>query len=85
MVRSPNLIRRPRGVFVTRLMNSDGGNYSIWRRAVSNRVRGGGKLSRQIAERERDGGASVEEEGEREWMKGIELSRKFHEKVWVGC
>ena len=67
------------------LMNSDGGNYSRWRRAVSNRVRGGVKLSRQISERERDGGASVEEEGERERMKGIELSRKFQEKVWVGC
>ena len=45
----------------------------------------GVKLSRQISERERDGGASDEEEGERERMKGIELSRKFHEKVWVGC
>ena len=67
------------------LMNSDGGNYSRWRRAVSNRGRGGVKLSRQISERERGGGASVEEEGERECVKGIELSRKFQEKVRVGC
>lgn len=44
----------------------------------------GVKLSRQISERERDGGASVEEEGEREWKKGIELSRKFQEKSGLG-
>ena len=37
MVRSPRLIRRPRGVFVTRLLNSDGGDYSKERDGVSSR------------------------------------------------
>ena len=81
--RDSNLIRRPRGVFVTRLMNSDGGNYSRWRGVVSNRVSGGSNYPARFL-KERDGGASVEEEGEREWKKGIELSRKFQEKSGLG-
>ena len=69
------------------LMNSDGGNYSRWRRAVSNRVSGRGRTIPQVSERERVDGAYAEEEGEREWerMKGIELSRKFPEGVVVRC
>ena len=88
MVRSPNLIRRPRGVFVTRLMNSDGGNYSRRRGGLSNRVREGWANYPAKFQKEREVTVRVSREqgsGGRERMKGGELSRKIQEKVLVGC